>query len=124
MAGYSDKAATYASAEQMFISHVVHTLSPWYSRVEQSIDCQLLSEKDAEQGFYAKFVAEGMMRGAFKDTSESLSALTLNGILTRNEAREKLEQNPIDGLDEPLTPANMMVGATPDPEGPADVPAN
>jgi HK97 family phage portal protein len=124
MAGYSDKAATYASAEQMFISHVVHTLSPWYSRVEQSIDCQLLSEKDADQGFYAKFVAEGMMRGAFKDTSESLSTLTLNGILTRNEAREKLEQNPIDGLDEPLTPANMMVGAKPDPEGPADVPAN
>ena len=26
MVGYSDKATTYASAEQMFLSHVVHTL--------------------------------------------------------------------------------------------------
>jgi hypothetical protein len=27
MVGHSDKAATYASAEQMFLAHVVHTLS-------------------------------------------------------------------------------------------------
>ena len=41
MIGHADKAATYASAEQMFLAHVVHTLSPWYSRLEQSIDANL-----------------------------------------------------------------------------------
>lgn len=104
MAGYGDKAATYASAEQMFLAHIVHTLAPWYSRIEQSIDCQLLSDKEVGQGYYAKFIAEGMMRGAFKDTAQSLTQLTTNGIMTRNEARENLEHNPIDGLDEPLVP--------------------
>jgi HK97 family phage portal protein len=107
MAGYSDKTATYASVEQMLIAHVVHTLAPWYERIEQSIDCQLLSDKDMERGYYAKFIAEGLMRGAFKDTAESLTKLTTNGILTRNEARAKLEYNPIAGLDQPLTPINL-----------------
>lgn len=107
MAGYSDKTATYASVEQMLIAHVVHTLAPWYERIEQSIDCQILSDKELDQGYYAKFIAEGLMRGAFKDTAESLAKLTTNGIMTRNEARAKLEYNPIDGLDQPLTPMNL-----------------
>lgn len=124
MAGYGDKAATYASAEQMFLAHIVHTLAPWYSRIEQSIDCQLLSDKEVGQGYYAKFIAEGMMRGAFKDTAQSLTQLTTNGIMTRNEAREKLEHNPIDGLDEPLVPLNMTDGSAPDQQDPQDPPAN
>lgn len=110
MAGYSDKAATYASAEQMFLAHVVHTLSPWYERIEQSTDCQLLSAADREAGYYAKFTTAGLLRGALKDTAEYLGALTDKGIMTRNEAREKLELNPLDGLDEPMTPLNMRIG--------------
>ncbi|MBW7903018.1 MAG: phage portal protein [Rhodocyclaceae bacterium] len=110
MAGYSDKAATYASAEQMFLAHVVHTLSPWYERIEQSADCQLLTEDDRRAGCYAKFAAAGLLRGALKDTAEYLGLLTDRGIMTRNEAREKLELNPLDGLDEPMTPMNMRIG--------------
>lgn len=52
MAGQSDKAATYASAEQMFIAHLVHTLTPWYERVEQSADCQLFTDKERADGYY------------------------------------------------------------------------
>lgn len=107
MIGLSDKAATYASAEQMFLAHVVHTLSPWYERFEQSIDCQLLTDADRKNGYYAKFVIAGLLRGALKDTAEYLYRLVSMGILTRNEAREKLEFNPLDGLDEPLTPINL-----------------
>lgn len=121
MVGYSDKASTYASAEQMFLAHVVHTLSPWYERIEQSIDCRLLSDADLDGGYYAKFVVAGLLRGALKDTAEYLSKLTTNGILTRNEAREKLEYNPLDGLDEPLTPSNMNIGGAPAEEEPAGV---
>lgn len=113
MVGYSDKAATYASAEQMFLSHVVHTLSPWYQRIEQSIDANLLTEKDRANGVYSKFVEEGLLRGDSKTTSEFLQRLTMNGIMTRNEARAKLDLNPLDGLDEPLTPVNMQIGTEP-----------
>ena len=115
MVGYSDKAATYASAEQMFLAHVVHTLSPWYQRLEQSIDANLLSEKDRAAGYYAQFVEEGLLRGDSKSTAEFLTKLTTNGIMTRNEARAKLDMNPLDGLDDPLTPVNMQIGT--DPQG-------
>lgn len=110
MVGYSDKAATYASAEQMFLAHVVHTLSPWYQRLEQSIDANLLTKKDREEGYYSQFVEEGLLRGDSKATAEFLTKLSTNGIMTRNEARAKLDLNPLDGLDEPLTPANMNIG--------------
>lgn len=110
MIGYSDKAATYASAEQMFLAHVVHTLAPWYERIEQSADINLLTDKERAAGYYAKFVTAGLLRGALKDTAEYLGKLVQGGIMVRNEAREKLDLNPIDGLDEPLTPANMNVG--------------
>lgn len=120
MVGYSDKAATYASAEQMFLAHVVHTMSPWWQRLEQSIDANLLTEKDRKAGLYSQFVEEGMLRGDSKATAEFLTKLTTNGVMTRNEARAKLDLNPLDGLDEPLTPANMTIGADPAPEGGQD----
>lgn len=119
MVGYSDKSATYASAEQMFLAHVVHTLSPWYQRIEQSIDANLLTPKDRAAGYYSQFVEEGLLRGDSTATSEYLTKLTTNGIMTRNEARAKLDMNPLEGLDEPLTPANMTIGADPVPEGAA-----
>lgn len=115
MIGYSDKAATYASAEQMFLAHVVHTLAPWFGRFEQAVDCQLLTDNERrKQGFYSKFTEEGLLRGALKDTAEHLTKLTTNGIMTRNEARAKLDMNPLDGLDDPLTPANMSIGGASD----------
>jgi HK97 family phage portal protein len=110
MLGSSEKASTYASAEQMFLAHVVHTLSPWYQRLEQSIDANLLTKKDREEGYYSQFVEEGLLRGDSKATAEFLTKLTTNGVMTRNEARAKLDLNPLDGLDEPLTPANMNIG--------------
>ena len=40
---------------------------------------------------------------------EAYSSGIMNGWFTRNEAREREELNPIDGLDEPLVPLNMAV---------------
>lgn len=101
MAGYSDKAATYASAEQMFLAHVVHTLSPWYERIEQSIDCQLLTDKEVASGLYAKFITAGLLRGSLKDRSEYLAkALGAGGSpawMTQDEVRALEELNPMGG---------------------------
>jgi len=111
----SDKAATYASVEQMLIAHLVHTLLPWYERLEQSADVFLLTEQERRQGYYTYLDPKGLLRGALKDTAEFLSKLVQLGILTRNEAREDLDKNPLEGLDEPLTPINMGVGASNEP---------
>lgn len=112
MIGYADKTATYASAEQMFLAHVVHTLMPWYERIQQSADINLLSPADRQAGYYTKLVEAGLLRGAMRDTAEYLYRLTQAGIMERNEARGKLDLNPLPGLDDPLTPTNMTTDPT------------
>jgi len=110
MVGYSDKAATYASAEQMFLSHVVHTLAPWYQRLEQSIDASLLTDADRAAGLYANFVEEGLLRGSAVDTKDTILGYVNGGLLTPNEGRAKLDQNPDPdpASDKLRIPANIV----------------
>lgn len=117
MLGDADKTATYASAEQMFLAHVIHTLMPWYERFQQSADVNLLSDAERSNGHYTKLVEAGLLRGAMNDTANFLYRLTLGGIMERNEARSKLDLDPLEGLDEPLTPTNMTTDPTGAPAG-------
>lgn len=91
MVGHADKTATYASAEQMFLAHVVHTLSPWYERLQKSIAANLLSPEDRAAGYYVKFLPNGLMRGASKDRAEfysrALGSGNVKGWMTQNEVR-------------------------------------
>lgn len=97
----SDKAATYASAEAMFQAHVVHTMAAWWERIEQSIDCNLLTEADDEAGIYAKFIGAGLMRGSMKDRADYFAkALGSGGSpawMTQDEVRSLEEMNPMGG---------------------------
>jgi HK97 family phage portal protein len=102
MVGHSDKAATYASSEQMFLAHVVHTLAPRYFKIEQSAAIELLSEKERAEGLYFAFIVQGLMRGASKDRAEYYSkALGSGGSpawLTQDEVRALEEFNPMGGV--------------------------
>lgn len=104
MVGHADKTATYASAEQMFLAHVVHTLSPWYKRIEESADINLLSQAERDAGFYTKFTTNALMRGAAQDRAAyytaALGTTQAPGWMTRNEVRELEELDEVDGGDE------------------------
>lgn len=122
----NDKTAAYASAEAMFQAHVVHTLAPLWERVEQSIDCHLLSDKDAEDGLYAKFIGAGMMRGSMKDRGDYFAkALGSGGSpawMTQDEVRSLDELNPMGGSAAVLPkPTNVAPAPKPapveDPQG-------
>jgi HK97 family phage portal protein len=89
MVGYSDKATTYASSEQMFLAHLVHTLAPRWQMYEQSMDTYLLSDAERKEGLYFDFVEEGMIRGSVKDTKDAILALVNGGLMTPNEGRAK-----------------------------------
>lgn len=114
MVGAESKNTTYASAEQMFLAHVVHTLSPWFQRIEQSIDAYLLTDKERASGLYSNFVEEGLLRGSMAETKDALLGYTNGGLMTANEARAKLDLNPdTDPASDKLRiPANI-VGAIP-----------
>lgn len=96
-----DKANTFASAEQMFLAHVVHTISPWYQRIEQSVECQLLTEKELDEGYFVKFTAAGLLRGSHKDRAEFYSrGLGAGGSpawMTQDEVRALEDMNPMGG---------------------------
>lgn len=114
MVGAESKNTTYASAEQMFLAHVVHTLSPWFMRIEQSIDANLLSAADRAVGIYACFIDEGLLRGSITNKKDVLLGYVNGGLMTANEGRAKLDLNPdADPASDKLRiPANI-VGAVP-----------
>jgi HK97 family phage portal protein len=131
MVGHSDKAATYASAEQMFLAHVVHTLSPWYRRIEISANVNLLSEADQDAGFYTKFIPNALMRGAANDRAnfyaKGLGSGGTKGWLTQNDVRAFEEMDRIDDprADElPQPTAKAPADPTPpaDPNGDPNAP--
>lgn len=124
MVGFSDKAATYASAEQMFLAHVVHTLMPWYQRIEQSADVNLLTEAQRMAGMYVKLNPNALMRGAAKDRAEyyakALGSGGTKGWMTQNDVRgleemDRSDDPEADMLPQPTTskPADTGPQGTP-----------
>lgn len=93
----ADKAATYASAEQMFRMHVIHTLGPWIERWEQAATRDILGQID---GFRVDLDERNLLRGDFKDQAEyygkALGAGGSPAWMTQNEIREEIGRNPID----------------------------
>lgn len=107
MVGHSDKAATFASSEAFFAAHLVHTLAPWHTAWTQRIDEMLL---DGAGPLYAEFDTRYMTAGSLKDRAQWNRSMVEAGIYTRNEIRDDEGLDPLDGLDEPLTPLNMTGG--------------
>jgi HK97 family phage portal protein len=92
--GYSDKTATFASAEEMNRAHREDCLAPRWESFEQSAVINLLSDEEQAQGYYVNHVEEGMMRGSAKDTKDILLGYVNGGLMWPNEARAKLDLNP------------------------------
>jgi len=110
----ADKAATFASAEQMFRNHVIHTLGPWIERFEQAANRDILGN---ETGRRIDLDERNLLRGDFKDQAEYYAkALGAGGTpawMTQNEIRAEVGLNPVndDGANS-LSAGAMNPGAT------------
>ena len=111
MAMQSDKAATYASSEQMFLAHVIHTLDPWTTRLAQSADVGLLTDAELDEGLYLEFNLSALMRGDYKSRQEGLQIQRRNGIVNANQWRDLEGWNPRDdeGGDQYIVEGNMAI---------------
>ena len=108
MIGYQgDKSSTYASAEQMFLAHIVHTLSPWYARIEQSAARALLTPQERDGGMYFKHFVQGMMRGSMTERVAYYTAMYNMAAISPNEIRALEDMNPHDDGDDYMAPMNM-----------------
>lgn len=119
MVGFADKAQTFASAEQMFLAHIVHTMGPWYVRVEQSAAVHLLTADERKAGYYFKHLTNALMRGASQARADFYTKLFSVGALNPNDIRELEDMDPYDGGDTYRVPLNT---GAPDanPADPAD----
>jgi HK97 family phage portal protein len=99
MVGYADKTATYASAEQFFLSFVTYSVGGWAVNWEQKFDTELILEEDQETVF-TKFVLDGLKRGDLKTRFEAYERGITNQFMTPNEARAFEDWNPLEGGDE------------------------
>ena len=90
-----DKTSTYASAEQFMLSFVVHTIAPIVSRLEQSANRSLLTEKERDDGYYVKFNLNSLLRGDFKSRMEGYRIAREGGWKNADEIRALEDESPI-----------------------------
>lgn len=106
--------ATFSNIEHMSLEFVVYSLRPWLVRFEQAIYRDLLQPAERST-IFAKHVVEGLLRGDTTSRYAAYQAAINTGFMTRNEARELEDWNPLDGLDAPLVPLNMIEEGQPLP---------
>lgn len=96
----SDKAATFASAEQMFRNHVIHTLGPWVRRFETAATRDLLPDPAPDEAALEVELDErALLRGDFKDqASYYATALGAGGqpaFMAVDEVRAEIGLDPV-----------------------------
>jgi len=95
MIQFLEQGASFASVEQMSINFVTYTLGPWITRWERALKRQLC-DPVAEQDIFLKFNEKALLRGDLVAQTNALVQQTINGLKTLNEARDILDENPIE----------------------------
>jgi HK97 family phage portal protein len=106
MVMHSDKASTFASAEQFFLAHVTHSLMPWLRRWEEAYGRCLFPNKP---NILVRHNVNELLRGDASQRASFYQA-ALGGArgetayMTRNEVRAMEDLDPIEGGDKLLIP--------------------
>lgn len=90
---------------QQSIEYVVDCLMSWVVKFELELNCKLFGKGHAHED-YVKFNEKALLRGDLQAQSAFYKDMIYTGTFTRNEVRALEDKNPIDGLDDPLTPVN------------------
>ena len=96
--------ATFSNVEQQSIDFVVHTMRPWFVRIEQAINLKLINKETQ----FCEFLIDGLLRGDTKSRYEAYAIGKQNGWLSTNDIKEKENENPIKGGDKYYAPLNMV----------------
>ncbi len=98
---------TRASAEQLFREFLALGLNTIFSNMEQQYNVSLFTPAE-QKTYYTEFLREALIQSDFTALIAGLKDEVLTAILTPNEARGRLNMNPIEGGDVLLAPVNMV----------------
>lgn len=104
--------STFSNIEHQDIEFVKHYVRPTVKMLEQELDRKLFFS-DERGKMEIKFNLDGLLRGDMAARSNFYHNAILDGWMSRNEAREMEQLNPVDGLDEMLYPGNENIVGQP-----------
>lgn len=96
----SEKANKYGTLAQNNMHFKTYCVQPILNAIEQSLDRQLLTQKEKDNGYYFRFDVREMLRTTQDELSNSIDKLVNGGIITVNEGRFELDKPPVEGGDE------------------------
>jgi HK97 family phage portal protein len=114
--GYSDKAQTYASAQQFAIDYLRHTIGVWVRRWEEELSAALLTEAEVREGYVFRFETKGFLRGDDQARAgyykAALGTASSPGWMSPNDVRRAEDMDPVDqeGAEEIVT-VDELAGA-------------
>ena len=111
--------STNNNIEQQSLDYIIDSLMAWAVRWEQAISRDLIVNTDR---FFAEHNLDALLRGDTKSRAEAYAIAVQWGWMTRAEVRKLENFNPIDGLDEPLQPLNMVTLGEADAEDDVEEP--
>jgi HK97 family phage portal protein len=98
--------ATFSNIEHQSMQFVVDAVRPWAIRIEQENKRKCFTPAE-KKNYYVKFNMGALLRGDTQSRYTAYeSAITKGCWMSRNEARELEDLNPMDGLDEMIVPLN------------------
>ena len=89
----------YNTIEQAQLQFVVNTLAPYVMLLEQELNKKIIMPSDKKK-FYIDIIEEDIIAQDKQAQATYLTTLVEKGIMTRNEARNKLGLIPVDGGDD------------------------
>ena len=102
-----DTGVTYSNTEEQGKHFATFTIGPLVRRLEQESSVKLLSESE-RTNTEVRFQMSALLRPNVKDAGEYYTRLIQAGVVSINEAREKLENlNPIEGGDSHFVAVNL-----------------
>jgi len=96
--------STFATVSELTRSYWDTCLVHWCAAWSDEIRRKLLPP-----GARLLWDTRDMLKGSFMEQVQALRSAVEAGLLTQNEARERLNLNPVDGGDEILRPANTLL---------------
>lgn len=90
-------------------------LGPYYEAWKQDLNTQLVP-RFTPQSIYVEPNITSKLSGSFEEQADYLSTMVGGPVMTRNEARARLNLSPIEGGDELIVPLNVTEGGQASPQ--------
>lgn len=98
--------ATFSNISEQTIQFIRFSVMPWVVNWEQELNRKIFTEAERKAGYFVKFNLAGIMRGTAGERATFYHAAITDGWMSRNEARQLEDMNPVVGLDEMLVSVN------------------